>query len=166
MRLAPYRDLGLMPNPSASNQDIAALERRLAAPLPLAYREFLAYSNGWVRFFDGAHLLGTQDLGAPALIDAAQSLLRRALPSGAYEERKLLPFATDPQNTTLFAFDYTRPDKEPSVVAWVQEIGVSAAGFAEFLDFLLTLSAAELGEQRAAARRAASKGRVRVVSAA
>ena len=66
LRLAPYRDVSLVPNPGASQLAIAAVEERIGHRLPPSYREFLALHDGWPRFFEGATLLGTANLGKVA----------------------------------------------------------------------------------------------------
>lgn len=148
VRLCPFRDHGLSPHPSASVEELADLQRRLGLTLPPAYREFLAYSNGWSRLFDGADLLGTAQLGAGEPRRVARALLDRTLPAGLRDDRVILPFGMDALGTTLFAFDYTRGGREPSIIAWVSELALSAASFPDFLGLLLTLAERDLAEER------------------
>lgn len=150
-RLIPYRDDGLVPNPGANPTELDELELRLGRMLPTAYREFLTYSNGWKRLFDGADLLSTKDLGDARREREARALFENALPDGLEPSRTILPFGSDAQGTTLFAFDYRADSSEPAVIAWVQEFGVVAASFAEFLEFLLALSRRDLAEHGALA---------------
>lgn len=152
-RLAPFRDIGLVPNPGASEAAIEAAEKRLGFALPPSYREFLRHHDGWPRFFDGATLLGTDALGARryddlcrAAFEAAETPvpdigppLRRRLP-------RMIPFAADAEATTLFAFDPNSRSEsgECEVIAWINEVGVRSTSFAEFLELLIELGESEL----------------------
>jgi len=147
VRLCPYRDHGLVPSPAATAEAIRESERRLGVRLPSDYRAFLLRSNGWSRLFDGADLLGTEQLGNASAEAAAHSLLDRASPLGPSEGRFVLPFGMDRAGTTLFAFDYTLGGREPFVIAWVSELGLGAANFSEFLQILLSLARRDLDEE-------------------
>jgi SMI1 / KNR4 family (SUKH-1) len=149
--LQPFRDLGVIPNPAASEVAIKRAEKRLKHPLPPSYRAFLALHDGWPRFFDGASLLGTANLGhrkyedlARAAFEAAETPLPELGPPRRPRARSLIPFGADLEGTTLFAFNpsVTQPDGEYEVIAWVNELGVRHPSFAAFLDWIL-----ELGEQ-------------------
>jgi hypothetical protein len=156
MRAAPYRDLGLVPNPGASNAAIDAAEQRLGRVLPPSYRAFLARHDGWPRFFEGATLLGTANLGRRLYEDLARAAWEAAetpVPDVGPEsvaprrvERVLIPFGVDLQATTLFAFNpaVAGPDGEYEVIAWINEIGVRRESFPTFLELLLELAEAEL----------------------
>jgi hypothetical protein len=149
MRSAPYRDFGLVPNPGASESAILRAESRLGAELPGSYRDFLASHDGWPRFYEGATLLGTANLGRRAYEDVVQAVFRAAetpVPdvgppaSAKVAQRALIPFGVDLQGTTLFAFDASRPRQQGSelpVVAWVNELGLTFSGFEDFLDNVL-----------------------------
>jgi hypothetical protein len=155
MRLMPYRDVGLVPNPRASQAAIARAEQRVGRPLPPSYREFLAHSDGWPRFFEGASLLGTASLGkrcyatlAQAACDAAETPVPDLGPPSRYRRtfEQLIAFGIDMQATTLFAFNpsLVRADGEYEVIAWINEIGLRRDSFEAFLEMVLELSQAEL----------------------
>jgi len=151
----PYRDVGLVPNPRASETAIQRAERRIGLPLPPSYRSFLKHSDGWPRFFEGATLLGTACLGkrtyeslAHAACEAAETPVPDLGPPSRYRRaaRTLIPFGIDVQATTLFAFNpsVTGAGGEYQVIAWVNEIGVRRDSFEDFLEFVLELCEAEL----------------------
>src|SRR6186713_2243015 len=149
--LQPYRDLGLIPNPAASEVALAKAEQRLGRALPPSYREFLALHDGWPRFFNGASLLGTANLGlrqyedlARAVFEAAETPVPDLGPPRRPRARSLIPFGADLEGTTLFAFNpaVTQPDGEYEVIAWVNELGMRHPSFFAFLEWIL-----ELGEQ-------------------
>jgi len=153
LRLAPYRDIGLVPNPGASASAISAVEERIAHRLPPSYREFLTLHDGWPRFFEGATLLGTANLGkrmyedmARAVFEAAETPVPHLAPPSRALRPPIVPFGIDLQGTTLFAFNpnVTRADGECEVVAWVNEIGVRRDTFAGFLEFVVEMCESEL----------------------
>lgn len=137
-RREPSREIGLAGNPSAPESAIVVTELRLGRKLPPSYREFLAFSDGWNNFFNGASLLGTGDLGRPGLLDASHG---RLLSRG-----RLLPFGADRTGASLFAFDTSLRlgDGELSVVAWVGGLGIDCRCFTSFLATVLQLCRAEL----------------------
>ncbi|HET7542458.1 MAG TPA: SMI1/KNR4 family protein [Polyangiaceae bacterium] len=158
LRLAPYRDIGLVPNPGASASAIAAVEARIAQPLPPSYREFLAVHDGWPRFFEGATLLGTANLGkrmyedmARAAFEAAETPVPHLSPPARAQRAPIVPFGIDLQGTTIFAFNpsVTSADGECEVVAWVNEIGVRRESFTDFLEFVVEMCEAELESYQA-----------------
>lgn len=160
LRLAPYRDIGLVPNPGASKSAITAVEERIAHPLPPSYREFLALHDGWPRFFEGATLLGTANLGkrmyedmARAVFEAAETPVPHLAPPSRAERAPIVPFGIDLQGTTLFAFNpnVVRADGECEVVAWVNEVGVRTESFSGFLEFVIEMCESELEGYRAPA---------------
>ena len=149
--LQPFRDLGLIPNPAASEVALRRAERRLKRRLPPSYRAFLALHDGWPRFFDGASLLGTANLGhrkyedlARAAFEAAETPVPELGPPRRPRARNLIPFGADLEGTTLFAFNpvVVQPDGEYEVIAWVNELGVRHQSFGAFLDWIL-----EMGDQ-------------------
>ncbi len=153
LRAAPYRDISLVPNPGASELAIAAVEERIGHRLPPSYRQFLAQHDGWPRFFEGATLLGTANLGkrmyedlARAVFEAAETPVPHLAPPSRTERAPIVPFGIDLQGTTLFAFNpnVVRADGECEVVAWVNEIGVRRESFAGFLEFVAEMCEAEL----------------------
>jgi hypothetical protein len=153
LRVAPYRDLSLVPNPGASSLAIAAVEERISHRLPPSYREFLALHDGWPRFFEGATLLGTANLGkrmyedmARAAFEAAETPVPYLAPPSRTQRPPVVPFGIDLQGTTLFAFNpsATRADGECEVVAWVNEIGVRRETFTGFLEFVVEMCESEL----------------------
>jgi hypothetical protein len=153
LRLAPYRDIGLVPNPGASAGAIAAVEERIGHRLPPSYREFLAEHDGFPRFFEGATLLGTANLGkrmydemARAAFEAAETPVPHLAPPSRVQRAPIVPFGIDLQGTTLFAFNptLTRADGECEVVAWVNEIGVRRESFTSFLEFVVEMCESEL----------------------
>jgi len=153
--LRPYRDLGLIPNPAASETAIARAESRLGRALPPSYRAFLALHDGWPRFYDGASLLGSASLGhrqyedlARAAFEAAETPLPDLGPPVRPRSRDLIPFGADLEGTTLFAFNprVCGADGEYEVIAWMNEIGVRQPSFAAFLEFILDLGREDLAE--------------------
>lgn len=153
MKLAPYRDIGLEPNPPASVEAIAVAEARLGFTLPAGYKAFLRQHDGWPRFWEGATLLGTASLGRRDYDDLARSILlasetptseASSAPSNksAPARPALVPFGIDVQGTTLFAFEGSE-----AVVAWVNEIGLRRESFDDFLESILELAEAELEER-------------------
>ncbi len=147
--LQPFRDLGLIPNPAASEVAIARAEERLGRALPPSYRAFLRLHDGWPRFFDGASLLGTANLGhrqyedlARAAFEAAETPVPELGPPTRPRARSLIPFGADLEGTTLFAFNpaVTSADGEYEVIAWVNELGIRQPSFASFLDWILDLA--------------------------
>lgn len=153
LRIAPFRDMGLVPNPGASLRKIKKAEERLGRPLPPSYRAFLSRHDGWPRFFEGASLLGTESLGKPryeelarAAFEAAETPVPYLGPPSRPRTLSIIPFGIDAQATTLFAFntDIVTPEGEYEVIAWVNEIGVRRADFSSFLELLLELSESEL----------------------
>jgi hypothetical protein len=153
LRAAPYRDICLVPNPGASARAIAAVEERIGHCLPPSYREFLALHDGWPRFFEGATLLGTANLGkrmyedmARAAFEAAETPVPHLAPPSRASRPPVVPFGIDLQGTTLFAFNpsATRTDGECEVVAWVNEIGVRRDTFSGFLEFVVDMCESEL----------------------
>jgi hypothetical protein len=152
-RLAPFRDIGLVPNPGASADAIDAAEKRLGFALPPSYREFLRHHDGWPRFFDGASLLGTDALGAHryddlcrAAFEAAETPVPDIGPPLRRRPPRMVPFAADAEAITLFAFDPNSRDEagECQVIAWINEVGVRSANFTDFLELLIELGESEL----------------------
>jgi hypothetical protein len=142
-RREPSREIGLAGNPSAPESAIVVTELRLGRKLPPSYRDFLAFSDGWTSFFNGASLLGTGDLGRHGLLDANHGrLLQRG---------RLLPFGADRTGASLFAFDTSvrLGDGELSVVAWVGGLGIDCRCFTSFLATVLQLCRAELSTVKA-----------------
>lgn len=153
LREAPYRDIGLVPNPGATLSAIAAVEERISQRLPASYREFLLQHDGWPRFFEGATLLGTANLGkrmyddmARAVFEAAETPVPHLAPRSQIARPPIVPFGIDLQGTTLFAFNPTvaGTDGEFEVIAWVNEIGVRRESFTSFLEFVVEMCEAEL----------------------
>ncbi|MGC4090291.1 MAG: SMI1/KNR4 family protein [Polyangiaceae bacterium] len=159
LRLAPFRDIGLVPNPSASPQAIAAAEERLGLPLPPSYRAFLAKHDGWPRCFDGASLLGTACLGNRTYAEFAQAAFaaaetpepRLGPPARRQQFTSIIPFGVDMQSMTLFAFNPSvkSADGEYEVIAWINELGMRRDDFPSFLELLIELADYELDGHRA-----------------
>ena len=107
LRVAPFRDMGLVPNPGASLRKIKKAEERLGRPLPPSYRAFLSRHDGWPRFFEGATLLGTDALGKPnyeelarAAFEAAETPVPDLGPPSRSRRTSIIPFGIDAQATT------------------------------------------------------------------
>jgi hypothetical protein len=159
LRRAPFRDIGLVPNPGASEVAIQAAEARLGRSLPESYRQFLKQHDGWPRFFEGATLLGTANLGkrlyqelAQIVFEAAETPVPDVGPISQKRVRpQMIPFGADMQGTTLFAFnpEVVAANGELEVVCWVNEIGVRRDTFTGFLEFVLDLAKSELEGHRA-----------------
>lgn len=142
-RREPECAIGLSGNPSAPESAIVVTELRLGRKLPPSYREFLAFSDGWTSFFNGASLLGTGEIGRTGALEAHAHLLARG---------RLLPFGVDRAGASLFAFDTSvrLADGELGVVAWVGGLGIDCRCFTSFLATVLQLCRAELSTVRAA----------------
>ena len=128
--------------------------------MPPSYRAFLELHDGWPRFFDGASLLGTANLGlrkyedlARAVFEAAETPVPDLGPPTRPRARTLIPFGADLEGTTLFAFNpsVVGPDGEYEVIAWVNELGVRHPSFAAFLDFILDLAKQDIADLTAPA---------------
>lgn len=153
LRSAPYRDFGLEGNPGASQASIRAAEARLGRSLPPSYREFLALHDGWPRFYDGATLLGTANLGrrmyddlARATFEAAETPEPDLGPPSRFKPKVLIPFGIDMAATTLFVFNPSAVDAEGEyeVIAWINELGMRRSSFEDFLQLILELCDSEL----------------------
>ena len=140
-RRAPDRPIGLSGNPAAPESAIVVAELRLGRRLPPSYREFLAFCDGWPRFFENADLFGTSEIGR-------QPLARAERLAG---HERLLPFGADRSGTSLFAFDTSvrLGDGELPVVAWVGGLGIDCRCFTSFLATVLQLCRAELTTAKA-----------------
>jgi hypothetical protein len=143
-RRQPQRPIGLSGNPAAPESAILVSELRLGRKLPPSYREFLAFSDGWSSFFNGASLLGTGEIGRLGTLDAAHE---RLLARG-----RLLPFGVERTGASLFAFDTSvrLADGELGVVAWVGGLGIDCRCFTSFLATVLQLCRVELSTAKAA----------------
>lgn len=142
-RALPDKRVGLAGNPAAPESAIRVAELRLGRRLPPSYRQFLSFCDGWPSFFEGAHLLGTGDIGRHG--DGEEA------PGRLVTERRLLPFGTDSSGASLFAFD-TRVrlvDGELPVVAWIGGLGLDCRCFTSFLATVLQLCRAELAQVKA-----------------
>lgn len=157
--LQPFRDLGLIPNPAASEVAIKRAEERVGRSLPPSYRAFLELHDGWPRFFDGASLLGTANLGlrqyedlARAAFEAAETPVPELGPPTRPRARTLIPFGADLEGTTLFAFNpsVVDVDGEYEVIAWVNELGVRQPSFSAFLDWIWDLAEQDRADLTAA----------------
>lgn len=158
LRLAPFRDIGLVPNPGASESAIVAAEAALGVPLPPSYRAFLKHHDGWPRCFEGASLLGTACITRRLYDDFARAAFTAAEtpepllgpPSRKRLYPQLIPFGVDMQSTTLFAFnpDVVDADGEYEVIAWINELGMRKESFPSFLEFLIELAEYELDGHR------------------
>jgi hypothetical protein len=161
LRLAPFRDIGLVPNPAASDAAIAAAEAELGLPLPPSYRAFLKRHDGWPRCFEGASLLGTACIARRLYDDFVRAAFTAAEtpepflgpPSRKRLYPQLIPFGIDMQSTTLFAFNPEVVDEngEYEVIAWINELGMRKENFTSFLGFLVELADYELDGHRAQA---------------
>jgi hypothetical protein len=165
-RAAPYRDFGLKPNRGASRSALAAVERRIGRPLPASFREFLRAHDGWPRFYDGATLLGSANIGrrtyedlARAAFDAAETPVPDLGPPSRRAPRILIPFGADLMGTTLFVFNpaVTTGD-EYEVIAWINEIGIRRDSFPSFLELIIELCEAELSGLQSVAQHGLASG--------
>jgi hypothetical protein len=154
-RRDPARAIGLAGNPSAPESALVVTELRLGRKLPPSYRQFLAFSDGWTSFFNGASLLGTADLGRNGALEASHGRL--------LERGRLLPFGADRTGASLFAFDTSvrLGDGELSVVAWVGGLGLDCRCFTSFLATVLQLCRVELATVKAAEAPAPARARAR-----
>ena len=109
--------------------------------------------DGWPRFYDGATLLGTANIGrrtyediARATFDAAETPVPDLGPPSRRAPRILIPFGADLQGTTLFVFNPTTTSSsgEYEVIAWINEIGIRRDTFPSFLELIVELCESEL----------------------
>ncbi|WP_437933142.1 SMI1/KNR4 family protein [Sorangium sp. So ce341] len=166
-RMDPRRGMPIAPPAGAPEAAIAGVERRLGMPLPPSYRELLARHDGWPQLFAGASLLGVRALARGSYMDVGRMVLelcegeeaRRAgerdvAPSslrGRYSARSaLVPFGIDAAAETVFAWDpeARSPDGELEVILWTNDVGMRLSGFAELLDMVKEMLAAELDDRR------------------
>src|SRR5690606_41679986 len=109
---AAFREIGSGRNPGGSREAIRAAESRVGLPLPPSYRELHLQHDGWPRFFEGASLLGTDDLGTPryeliarAAFEAAETPVPELCPPVLQRDLPHVgPFGADPEVPPLFAF--------------------------------------------------------------
>jgi hypothetical protein len=164
-RLDPRGGMPVTPPSAAAPATIASVERRLKRPLPPSYRAFLELHDGWPQFFHGASLmtgrqvargqyvdlvrLVTDELAAAAR-DGSPASRRQTAPT---TRRPLLPFGIDERAEIVFAFDLSteRSDGEIEVLAWINEIGIRVESFPAFLDLVLEMLEADIGERRSRA---------------
>jgi hypothetical protein len=162
-RVLPARRIGLAGNPAAPENAIVVAELRLGRKLPPSYREFLAFSDGWLDFFEDTSLLGTSDIGRQQPASAPSSS------SGPPSSRRAttdswIPFGVDRNGATLFAFDISASssDGELPVIAWLGGLGLNCTCFTAFLATVLQLCRAELASAKAQEARAAVQPFVKV----
>jgi hypothetical protein len=158
LRLAPFRDIGLVPNPGASTGAISAAEERLGVALPPSYKAFLRHFDGWPRCFEGASLLGTACLGNRVYTEFAHAAFAAAEtpepelgpPTRPRRYAHVIPFGVDLQSTTLFAFNpsVVSSHGEYEVIAWINELGMRRESFPSFLELLIELAEYELEGHR------------------
>lgn len=150
--LAPYRDTGLAPQPAGTVERVLVAEERLGQRLPTSYRQFLLRYDGWRRFFDGADLLGTAELGSRDYSELAWMAFRATGSPNRAVRRimkmdDLLVFGVDAQCTTLFAFETCYgAENEFSVVSWVGEVGFRSPSFEHWLVWIAQLCESELAD--------------------
>lgn len=166
-RMDPRRGMPIAPPAGASEAEIAGVERRLGMPLPPSYRELLSRHDGWPQLFAGASLLGVRALARGSYTDVGRMVLehcegqeargageRDAAPKavrGRYGARSaFVPFGIDAAAETVFAWDpeARAPDGELEVILWTNDLGLRLSGFAELLDMLKEMLAAELDDRR------------------
>jgi hypothetical protein len=145
----------------ASKRAISTAERKVRRRLPPSYRAFLGEADGWAGFFEGADLLGTEELGRPrygemvrTAFDAYASL-RAAGPESRSEGA--IAFGCDNAGQVVFAFNpsVVRPDGEMEVVAWMYSFGYRFESFADFLGMVADLLQAEVESGSALVRKSA-----------
>jgi hypothetical protein len=116
--------------------------------LPDSYLAFLCTHDGWPRFFEGASLLGSANLGVRRYDDLIEAVFQRSEtpvpdqgPPSSFRRpaRHLSPFGVDLQGSTMFAFDGRLQDEncDMRVVAWVNELGFTFDNFDDFLEGVL-----------------------------
>lgn len=141
-RLDPRRGMPVLPPIGATSRALASLSRRVA--LPPSYLAFLASHDGWPQFFQGASLLGAQQLVRGTYVDLARLMT---------ESADVLPFGIDTKAETIFAFEGgADSDGERGVLLFVNEICERFDGFPSFLEFVRDVIVSEVDERRRAAR--------------
>lgn len=159
----------------ASKRAISAAERKMRRRLPPSYRAFLGEHDGWGGFFQGASLLGVDELGRPRYAEMVRAAFEayetpvsdiaprsRASSAGAdpapdCRPDAVIPFGCDAVGHVLFAFNpgVVRPDGEMEVVAWIYAFGYRFETFAEFLAMVGDVLEAEIDERPASLRKSA-----------
>ncbi|WP_437283361.1 SMI1/KNR4 family protein [Sorangium sp. So ce375] len=166
-RMDPRRGMPIAPPAGASEAAIDGVERRLGMPLPPSYRELLSRHDGWPQLFAGASLLGVRALARGSYMDVGRMVLEHcegeeargagehhgasAAVRGRYGARSaLVPFGIDAAAETVFAWDpeARAPDGELEIILWTNDLGLRLSGFAELLDMVKDMLAAELDDRR------------------
>ena len=150
-RLDPRAGMPVQPPAGATAAALVAVERKLGRALPVAYRELLELHDGFPQLYQGASLLSTSQLVRGSFVDVARMMIELGEPGpvGATRRRpSLVPFGIDSGAETIFAFDCSAPAGEPSILLWMNEIGVRLDGFASFLDFVTEMLQADVDERR------------------
>ena len=110
-----------LPEPRASEQEIADAERQLGCRLPEQYRSFLLHANGWRCFYQDVNLFGTSDLLGGELHDAAEELLevaKEVLPPLEYDLDCFFPIAASMIQIDLFVIGKVGSPWEGQVI-WI-----------------------------------------------
>jgi hypothetical protein len=140
-----------LPRVGASVDRIDAAERRLGQALDRQHREFLSYADGWPYVFQGAHILGSGELGQGHLWDEGLAIFRLLAGTPELPEagnlRRWLPVAVDEEAQGVFVQRRLTGDNP---VVWFSG-GALAEQWPDFRSFLLGLR--ELNELDADALR-------------
>ena len=110
-----------LPEPRASEQEIADAERQLGCRLPEQYRSFLLHANGWRCFYQDVNLFGTSDLLGGELHDEAEELLevaKEVLPPLEYDLDCFFPIAASMTQIDLFVIGKVGSQWEGQVI-WI-----------------------------------------------
>ncbi len=153
--LDPRRGGLVEPPPGASAVAVAAVERKLKAPLPPSYRAFLLAHDGLPELYQGASLLNTYHLAAGTYVELAQMVLGfneppRSRRPAAPPPPSIVPFAIDTHAETIFAWDLDArsQDGECEVLVYIGEIADRVESFTAALELVLLMLSSELEEAK------------------
>ncbi len=122
------------PNPPASQDAIAAVEKRLGQPLPVDYRTFLELHDGWPMmahflFLSTAQLLDPEEFGDPA--DDDNSLKGGAWLIVSVEEDTGYCLRPANESWEVVEVHQSEPDDPTTFVEVVEELAKDAEEWAE-----------------------------------
>jgi hypothetical protein len=108
-----------VPRVGCTEEELLVVEASLGERLDPQHREFLRHAGGWRWFWHEVHLFGPQELmGGPAM-DYALEMLRLAdLSEAGCTVHALLPVASGPNNTDVFAIGRQATSVEGRVL-WI-----------------------------------------------
>ncbi|NYI03425.1 SMI1/KNR4 family protein [Allostreptomyces psammosilenae] len=143
-----------LPRVAAREEEIAAAEARLGAPLDPGYRTFLTYANGWDAFDVSLRLFGTEDFGQGDAWRLGESYVDTfcSFPENAqYPPTALLPIAVALEDKDLLCA-VTAPHEEAGRILWIAgEIVDMFDTFEEYFASMIEYHKEDLQEARSSA---------------